>query len=347
MAEYTEKITENGSLGHISAPEGQYVRTDTLDIAPGVRGLGLAVDIGTTTVAAYLYDLPSGKCIATRGAMNAQRAFGSDVISRIRHGSTTEGLAALRDAIRGQISSLAAEMCGDVKKIKYVSIAGNTVMEHLLMGWSPESIGVAPFKPRSLFGMEIAARTVLPDFARDCGMYLCPALSGYVGGDITAGLLSSGACESDKTLLFIDIGTNSEMGIGDKNGFITCATAAGPAFEGGDIRAPKGRAAVRAGVETLLHISCKSYADVDGLLIAGGFGAYMNPNSACAIGLLLPELKGKLRHVGNSAGLGAALCLTGEGRAAIAALARKCGYVELSSSALFKEKYIEAMMFDE
>ena len=216
-----------GSVG------SERVRTDAVDIPPVGEGLGLAVDIGTTTVAAYLYDLRSGKCVAQRGAMNAQRSFGSDVISRIGYASRPEGLEALTKAVRNQIAALAKEMCGDLRKISYVSLAGNTVMEHLLAGLSPESIGVAPFKPLSLFGQEMPASEILPGF--DCPLYICPSVAGYVGGDITAGLLACDADRAEETVLFIDIGTNGEMALGDKTGYISCATAAGPAFEGAEI----------------------------------------------------------------------------------------------------------------
>lgn len=396
------------------------VRTDALTLSPGGEGLGLAVDIGTTTVAVYLYDLSTGACLASRGAMNAQRSFGSDVISRIGFASRPEGLTALSGAIRDQLCALAREMCPDISKIKYVSVAGNTVMEHLFAGLSPESIGVAPFAPLSLFGQEVPAAGLLPGF--DCPLYICPAVAGYVGGDITAGLL---ACDGDKaedTILFIDIGTNGEMALGSKNGYISCAAAAGPAFEGAEIECGSpardgainrverdlsftalgeseaesicgsglidavaallyngeldetgrledekyffsgssvylsgrdirqvqlAKAAVRAGIETLLQRSGKTYGDISRVLIAGGFGAWMRTDSACAIGLLPPALMDRISHVGNTAGKGAALCLTPAGRERLAALTEKCGYLELSSSPDFNDNYIEAMMFEE
>ena len=401
---------------------GSKILTDEIDIPSGGEGLGLAVDIGTTTVAAYLYDLKSGKCIAKKGEMNRQRAYGSDVISRIRHASTDEGLAELRDLIRAQLGDMAKAMCPDISKITYVSIAANTVMEHLLAGLSPEGIGVAPFTPLSLFGEEMEASGFLPGLAPDAKIYLCPAVAGYVGGDITAGLLSTGVYKSEKSLLFIDIGTNGEMALGNSDGFLCCATAAGPAFEGAetecgspakdgaidtvypdlsfhtigevesegicgsgiidaiaallcneivdetgrmedserynfsenvyisakDIRKIQlAKAAIRAGIETLLSRSGKSYSDVEKVLIAGGFGAYMKIKSACAIGLLPPDLMDKTIHVGNSAGKGAALALCSEGRALLSKISEKCAYEELSSSALFNGKYVDAMMFDE
>ncbi len=400
---------------------GERVLTDAIDIPPSGEGLGLAVDIGTTTVAAYLYDLTTGKCLAARGAMNAQRTWGGDVISRIQHARSQEGLNALTQAIREQLAALAGQLCEDPGKIRYVSIAGNTVMEHLFAGLSPESIGIAPFRPLSLFGQEHPAAEYMDCFASDCVLYLCPAVAGYVGGDITAGLVSSGAAAADKLVLFIDIGTNGEMGLGNRQGFLCCATAAGPAFEGAEIecgtpardgavsavetdlsytvlgdteakslcgsglidltaallyngildetgrmeqerysitdsvwlsgkdvrKLQLAKAAVRAGIETLLERSGKRCEDIDEVLIAGGFGAYMRLQSACAIGMLPPDLLNKARHVGNSAGKGAALALTPAGREALQELHRLCRYEELSSSALFNDNYIEAMLFDE
>ncbi len=406
-------------LVETESPGQEQVRLDAPDIPAGGRGPGLAVDMGTTTLAVYLYDLESGKCMARRGAMNAQRSFGSDVISRIGYASRPEGLEALSNALRGQIAALAAEICGDLSKIRYVSLAGNTVMEHLLCGLSPESIGVAPFRPQSLFGEEVPAGKILPGF--DCPAYICPAVAGYVGGDITAGLLACGADQAEETLLFIDIGTNGEMALGDRRGYICCATAAGPAFEGAEIdcgstarsgainrvesdlsfavigggqpesicgsglidaaaallyngeldeggylegekyffgervylsgrdirQVQLAKAAVRAGIETLLEKSGKGYEDISRVLIAGGFGAYMRAKSACAIGLLPPPLLGRISHVGNSAGMGAALCLHPDMRSRLTALWKKCAYLELSSSPAFNDNYIEAMMFEE
>lgn len=394
------------------------ISLSSASIPGGGEGFGLAVDIGTTTVAAYLYDLGGGICTAKTGGMNAQRVFGSDVISRIQHGSSPEGLQQLAGVIRAQLAAMAKELCPDLSRIKYVSVAGNTVMEHIFAGLSPVSIGTAPFTPLSLFGEE--TNDPLIEGIR-APIYLCPAVAGYVGGDISAGLLASGAAESTDTVLFIDIGTNGEMALCSPEGIICCATAAGPAFEGGGIQCgspatvgainrvdsnlkfstigdseataicgsgiidavaallAKGvvdetgrmegekysfsekvyvsaadvrqvqlaKSAIRAGIETLLKKSGKSCGDIDRVLIAGGFGAYMNTASACAIGLLPPLLLERTEHTGNSAGMGAALALTPEGREKLRKTAEKCRYVELSCDSCFGGFYLEAMMFDE
>jgi len=417
------------------------------DIIPCGDGLGIAVDIGTTTVAVYLYDLTTGKRIAVQSDRNAQRPFGADVISRIQFCEDSEGLVKLRSAIRNQLSEAIDACCAIAgrqrSEIELISVAGNTVMEHIFMDLSPVTIGVAPFKTLSLFGNITDASEVFDGLAENTKLYLCPALAGYVGGDITAGLLASGASESEGQVLFIDIGTNGEMGIGSREGFICCATAAGPAFEGAEIecgmdasvgainqvwleegevrfttigdaeatgicgsglidalctmlrceavqengrmadpdeveenigkmlRADENgrmrfyltdkvyisgddvrqlqmaKSAIRAGIETLLETKKLKYKDITQVIIAGGFGAFMDVKSACAIGLLPPPLMDKTRHAGNTAGGGAALALAPEGREALGKVDDICEYLELSGSALFMEKYIECMIFDE
>lgn len=439
MSDCTIVLSENHQMDVLTS--------GAADIAPCGTGLGIAVDIGTTTVACYLYNLETGKTLAVESGRNAQRPFGADVISRIQYSATQEGLDRISGAIRKQLSDAMDKLCRKTgtsrKEITRISIAANTVMEHIFAGLSPVSIGIAPFKTLSLFGDVRPASEIFDGLAEGCELYLCPALAGYVGGDITAGLYSSGAYLSDTTCLFLDIGTNGEMGLGDKNGYVCCATAAGPAFEGaeiecgmdgskgaiskvfyengqvgfsvigdveatgicgsglvdalcvmlrcgaveesgrmitpeeapdsirsmlrrgedgtmrfyftdkvyvssGDIRQLQlAKSAIRAGIETLLTLCNKSYDDVNELLIAGGFGAYMDVKSACGIGLLPPALYNKTRHVGNSAGAGAALTLAHGDRDALAEFSAKCSYHELSSSPLFMDKYITCMVFDE
>ena len=207
-----------------------------LNIEAGGRGLGAAIDIGTTTVAAYLYDLKSGLRAGEYGARNAQFSFGADVISRIKYSSDKEGLNKLSSIIRRQISAAVRAMCTESghseKNVSIIAVAGNTVMQHIFSGLSPEGIGIFPYEPLSLFGGNYPAASMFDGMAPDAEIYLCPALSGYVGGDITAGLLGSGAGNEEKICLFADIGTNGEMCIGNKDGFLCCAAAAGPAFEG-------------------------------------------------------------------------------------------------------------------
>ncbi len=200
-------------------------------------GLGAAVDIGTTTVVLYLYDLATGAQIAAQSAMNAQRPYGADVISRISWcNEHPDGLETLTAAVRGQIVGLLCAACAEAGRglgeVAHVSVAGNTVMQHLYAGLSPSTIAVAPFTPLSLFGEEMDGAPLGLPGAR---VYLAPCVAGYVGGDITAGLLSSGASCDDGPSLFLDVGTNGEMAIVHNGRIVSCATAAGPAFEGAEI----------------------------------------------------------------------------------------------------------------
>lgn len=180
------------------------------------KGKGAAVDLGTTTVAVKLFDLETGHETETRSAWNAQKAFGADVITRAQYTmENPDGLEKLSAIIRAQIK----ELCPDADE---VFVAGNTVMEHIAAGISPAGIVVAPFTPLTLFS----------DGGSDKELKFSPCAASYVGGDITAGLLSAKLHEREGNYLFLDIGTNGEMAIGGKNGFTCCAVACGPAFEG-------------------------------------------------------------------------------------------------------------------
>jgi hypothetical protein len=151
--------------------------------------LGVAIDIGTTTVVTHLTDLNTGARLATASGVNAQRPYGADVISRIQY-CAENGHTRLTLLIRDQIESLIRHICtisGERSKdIVYISIAANTIMQHLAAGFSPVGMGIAPFEPVSFFGDEHPAWDSLP-VSRTCKVYYAPAISSYVGGDITAG----------------------------------------------------------------------------------------------------------------------------------------------------------------
>ena len=210
--------------------------------------LGVAIDIGTTTVVAHLTDLETGVRIATASGVNAQRPYGADVISRIQYCSDN-GHETLTRLIQNQLASLITETCAssgaNAESICLVTIAANTIMEHLAAGLSPTGMGVVPFRPLSLFGEELLPWEGLP-VAGDAKVYFAPAISAYVGGDITAGMLAVGLEDTVGPVVYIDIGTNGEiaMKLGDK--YLCCATAAGPAFEGAEIS--MGMAAVNGAI---------------------------------------------------------------------------------------------------
>ena len=194
------------------------------------QGFGMAVDIGTTTVVAHLHDLRTGERLATVGRPNPQIAFGSDVISRIS-ASVDGKLDLMTDAIQDAMREMKAKLCAnagvDSADVTRVSIAGNTVMQHIAAGLAPDTIGVNPFTPLSLFGDVREIKGLGP-----CRFALC--IAGYVGGDITAGMIACGL-EKPGTHLFLDLGTNGEMALSHDGTIYCCATAAGPVFEGANV----------------------------------------------------------------------------------------------------------------
>lgn len=210
-----------------------------------------ACDIGTTTVVCYLIDKETGQIIAVRSGANPQRSFGADVLSRIDAAARTDdndkangGLQMMQSQIVSLLNGFISEMlmeCGRTKVCLF-SVAGNTVMCHLLMGISPEKLGRAPFMPDEYFGREF---NPLDIGIENCQiMIIFPAVSGFVGGDITAGMMETVNC--NELTLYLDIGTNGEMALGKGDRYVCCATAAGPAFEGAQIEMgmPASRGAV-------------------------------------------------------------------------------------------------------
>ena len=198
------------------------------------EGYGAAVDLGTTTVALKLFDLSDGRELATVSDWNAQAPYGADVLTRCQFCMEhPEGLDTLSNLIRAQIRNLLEQACGiaqiGLRDVREICLAGNTVMEHLLFALSPATIAVAPFTPVTRFDrgekMTLDGLLLLP----------APCVAGYVGGDITAGLLASGLHETWGRSLFLDVGTNGEMALGGADGFLSCAVASGPAFEGAGI----------------------------------------------------------------------------------------------------------------
>ena len=191
----------------------------------GGTGLGAALDLGTTTLALRLYDLAAGTCLGQQTAWNAQAAYGADVITRTQYCMEhPEGTETLSRAVRDQLDEMLRALGTGTEALSALFVAGNTIMQHLFAGLDPSSIAVAPFRPQTLFEK--------PDAGR---IRYAPCAAGYVGGDITAGLLASGLFEREGCFLFLDIGTNGEMALGGRDGFLCCAVASGPAFEGAGI----------------------------------------------------------------------------------------------------------------
>lgn len=227
--------------------DARYERTEIMTAGTEIRAaydggdgpaLGFAVDIGTTTVVSYLYDLPGGKLLETVCEMNRQYTYGSDVISRI-DASNQSGPGPQQRSIVTQLEGMFARSLqqaqAEPELVKRVVITGNTTMLHFLTGKDPRGIGVSPFVPESLFGMEIEAGEVFGMFLLGTKLVLPACISAYVGADITCGIVSTGMTERRDAALLVDVGTNGEMALYREGELVCCATAAGPAFEGAEI----------------------------------------------------------------------------------------------------------------
>lgn len=208
----------------------------TSDIVVG----GLVVDIGTTTVSALLINMSTGEVLAKASAGNGQIRYGADVINRIIESTKPGGKDRLQDAIIDEtLNPMITQMCKAAnfksKWIYRVCIAGNTTMNHLLLGINADPVRMEPyipafFKTNSVFSSDIGLNT-----NPDAHVIIAPNIGSYVGGDITAGTLVSMIWNRPEFSLFIDLGTNGELVFGNSDFLMSCACSAGPAFEGGDI----------------------------------------------------------------------------------------------------------------
>ncbi|SNT00046.1 Uncharacterized 2Fe-2 and 4Fe-4S clusters-containing protein, contains DUF4445 domain [Anaerovirgula multivorans] len=204
------------------------------------RLYGVALDIGTTSVAAFLVDLYGGKLLAKASAGNAQMKYGGDVIHRIMYSTKKNGLEKLTYAvIHETINPLLRKMYSDAgidkNEVTAFVAAGNTTMCHLLLGVYPDNLRLEPYIPAFSRAPFIKASELELEANPETFLYILPSIASYVGGDITAGVLASGIWTSEENVIFIDLGTNGEIVFGNKDYLVTCACSAGPAFEGGEI----------------------------------------------------------------------------------------------------------------
>lgn len=385
--------------------------------ADGTDACVLAFDIGTTTVVCYLLDGKTGVQLAQSSAVNPQRQYGADVISRIQE-VLDHGGRAMSGCIRETMEALGREVCRQAviapEEITASAVAGNTAMHHLLLNIDPKPLVTPPYMPSVSRAMELPG-----------GVRVLPNIAGFVGGDTVGCLVATRFDTREALTLLIDIGTNGEMVLGTKNRRIACSTAAGPAFEGariscgmrgtegavdhvwlenGEIRfhvigdtRPLGlcgsgildltavlletgtiegsgrmpcaaftlcenvvltqrdvrevqlaKAAIRAGIELLAETMGVEVWDIQKVLLAGAFGSYMDPRSACRIGMIPPVLIDRMEAIGNAAGEGAKLCaLSREEFAYSQRLADTTEFLELASLPQFQDRYVDALEFEE
>ncbi len=228
-----------------------------LGVEAGTAGKGLygvAVDIGTTTIAAYLLDLTTGKRISVNSSLNPQKVYGADVISRIKHTlENEEGLAEMQSLIISEINKCIGAMCGEAgissESIYAVTFVGNTTMMHLLLRVTAKNIAAAPFIPAVTSMLKLKASQLGIDINKAGIACVLPCVSAYIGADTVGAVLSTGIHEQEEMSLLIDIGTNGEIVLGSRNSMYACSSAAGPAFEGANIR--NGMGSVKGAINSI------------------------------------------------------------------------------------------------
>jgi len=412
------------------------------------RNLAIAMDIGTTTIYGQLIDLVSGDVRAEHGEFNAQISYGEDVISRIVYAEKTGGMDRIQEVVIGTINKILRKIMrisgADPQDIATITLAGNTTMTQLLLKVNPRFIRRAPYVPASSIYPPIKARELGMDLEDHVTALVYPCVSSYVGGDIVAGVMGSGIYRAEELTLFLDVGTNAEIVIGNRDWLACAACSAGPAFEGGGLqfgmRAAKGaiedfsldpatlepmimtigrvrpkgicgsglinmvavmfemgvidnlgkyntglnsprirrregfyeyvvawkdetqidrditlseidienliraKGAIYSGCMTLLTEVGLSLSDIQRVVLAGGFGSFVDLEKAMTIGLL-PEMNtDRVSYLGNGSLLGAKMSsLTNRIRRDVAEVVRKMTNFELSETASYMDNYIAAL----
>ena len=205
------------------------------------EGLGVAVDIGTTTVVAQLLDMQTGAVLAVRTGLNPQARYGGDVMSRVQYAVAEQGAGTLQDAITRQVGALLHQLVSianvDAARIRRVVLAGNTVMHHLFCGIDLEPLSHYPFEPVDDGLQRLTAEQIHWDIgiAPNAVIEFLPCMGSFVGSDILAGVLATGMHTQEAVSLLVDLGTNGEIVLGNRERLLCASTAAGPAFEGARI----------------------------------------------------------------------------------------------------------------
>lgn len=216
-------------------------QNDGLETEQDDKEYGFAIDIGTTTIVVELVHRKTGRIIDAVGEVNQQRAYGADVIARIsscNEGNLEKLSGMVREQLKKMMLTIWKKFCTSdalERKFSSIVIAGNTTMCHILMGYSCEQLGVYPFTPVNIQTIHVSSKELFGEEVPSCMVTVLPSISTYVGGDIVSGLV---ACDFHKSLnvsVLLDLGTNGEMAIGNRERILVTSAAAGPAFEGGNI----------------------------------------------------------------------------------------------------------------
>ena len=200
--------------------------------------LGIAFDIGTTTIAAYLLDLCSGEIIDTLGELNEQVKYGGDVISRCIYSlenGVDEISACVNDQTSKMIEKIIAKNGKNGNDVCSITIVGNTCMQHIYAGINPTTLVEIPYMPTKYGSFQLPAKGIINNVNENASIYFIPVIAGFIGADTVGAILATRFYQRDNTTLLLDIGTNGEMALGNKDRFVVCSTASGPAFEGAKI----------------------------------------------------------------------------------------------------------------
>ena len=219
-----------------------YDESEIVAVWPGYkdRVFGLAVDVGSTTVAAQLCDLSTGEVVASSGVMNPQIRFGEDLMSRVSYvmmnpGGEKEMTAAIRAAVNALARDVADDAGVEVTDILEVTFVGNPIMHHLLLGMNPIELGGAPFALATDEAVVTGVRRVGLELNPNARVYVLPCIAGHVGADAAGVLLSEAPYLREEMSLVVDVGTNAEIMLGNRHRMLACSSPTGPAFEGAQI----------------------------------------------------------------------------------------------------------------
>lgn len=421
--------------------------TEVIQVEPGdrtERSYGVAIDVGTSTVVAHLVDLSTSEMIDAEACYNSQVVFGGEVTRRIIQ-AEREGTKALRDAVVGDINNLISALVTrqpvELHDIVTLMAAGNTTMLHFLLGLDPSHIRKSPYIPTTTVPPPVRASEVGIKINPRGLLYVMPSIGSWVGGDVTAGILATGLYKSNQLTMLIDIGTNAEIVLGNRDWMMSCAASAGPAFEGSGVKCgmrasrgaiervtvdsdgrvdvrtigdamPEGicgsglidaiaglyqvgildrsgnllpdsssrvresegqlefvlvaegengatrdiviaqpdienllraKAAIYSGAKVLLDVMHHSFEDVEQLLVAGGFGNYLDRAKAMTLGMIPDIPLERIRFVGNTSLIGAKMALlSSEAYERCFEIAKSTTYYDLITYPNYYEEFMSA-----
>lgn len=237
LAGLSERLRAQGWAARVALNDGRVAGV----LPAGARLLGLAVDVGTTKLAAYLVDLESGATLARAGAPNPQVAYGEDVVSRVAYAvQHQDGRRILQARLVERLNDLVEELCQAAGATRDAIVAavlvGNTAMHHLLLGLPVRQLGEAPYLAALSDAIEARAQEIGLRLAPGASIYLPPNIAGYVGGDHVAMVLATGVQRTERVTIALDIGTNTEISLAAHGRLFSCSCASGPTFEGAHIR---------------------------------------------------------------------------------------------------------------